>query len=200
LGLGSYVFCEWASVQKEFPKFQRVFADLESRLITKCNLDWSPKTFNAALALAPGVNNYGRTTILPALFKGNAGSQLVHWRQYLGSTGHQTLLTGASSGNTLPEDFKVGWVGLAFPNKQMNISEIKFQIGDRKYGRIDLEELRLYDKPAIVFEEGFIIDEETSFELYGYVENADYQRIVPLGFCCFKVIDKVLGAPGAAIS
>lgn len=200
MGLGSYVFAELRSVRKEFPTFQRTLADLESRLITKCNLDWSPKTFNAGLALAPGVNNYGRTTILPALFDGFAGSQLVHWRQHLTSTGHQTLLTGAGSGNTIPEDFKVGLAGFAFPNKQVNISEIKFQIGDRKYGRIDLEELHLYDTPALVFEEGFIIDEETSFELYGYVENADYQRIVPLGFCTFKVIDKVLGNPGAAIS
>lgn len=200
MGLGSYVFAELASVQREFPKFQRTLADLESRLITKCNLDWSPKTFNAALALTPGVNNYGRTSVLPALFKGFAGTPLVHWRQYLGSTGHQTLLTGAAAGNTIPKDFKVGLIGFAFPNKQINISEIKFNIGDRKYGRIDLEELRLYDKPALVFEEGFIIDEETSFELYGYVEHADYQRIVPLGFTAFRVIDKVIGNPGAPIT
>lgn len=200
MGLGSYVFAEWHSVQKQAREFQNAFADLETRLITKCNLDWSPKTFNAALALSPGLNNYGRTTILPPLFKGFAGTQLVHWRQHLTSTGHQTLLTGSAAGNTIPEDFKVGLIGFAFPNKQMNISEIKFQIGDRKYGRIDLEELHLYDKPALVFEEGFIIDEETSFELYGYVEHADYQRIVPLGFCCFKVIDKVLGNTGSAIT
>ena len=165
-------------------------------MIEKCSADWAPRSFGF---MTPGGDQYGRTTILPALFKGFAGSQLVHWRQNITSTGNQLLLAGVRAGNTIPEDFKVAWVGLAFPDKQVNISEIKFQIGDTKYGRINLEELKCYDKPALIFEEGFVIDEETSFELYGYVEHADYQRIVMLGACYYKVIDKVLGAPGSAI-
>lgn len=196
MGLGSYIFCEYDSIKKEFPRFQRALAELESRVIAKCDADWSPRKCGY---LTPGPNEYGRTTILPALFDDNTGTQMAHWRQYFSSTGHQALITGTRAGNTIPEDFKVAWIGLAFPNKQMNISEIKFQIGDRKYGRINLEELKMYNKPAIIFEEGFIIDEETTFELYGYVETADYQRIVMLGSCFYKTIDKVLGNPGAAI-
>ncbi len=199
MGQGSYVFVEWDSVQEEYPKFQRVMAALEQRVITKCNADWAPRTFNLKKALTPAPENYGRTTILPALFDDNAGVQMEHWRQYFSAVGHQLLMSGAGGGNTIPEDFKVAWIGLAFPNKQMQISEIKWQIGDTKYGRIDLEELHSYNKPAIIFEEGFIIDEEQAFELYGYVEHADYQRIVMLGSCYFKVIDKVLGNPGTAI-
>jgi len=199
VGQGGYIFCEWDSVRKEFPQFQRVFADLESRVIAKCNADWAPKTFNAALALAPGPDNYGRTSILPALFDDNTGTQMAHWRQYFASTGHQTLISGTRAGNVIPEDFKVAWIGLMFPNKQLQISEIRWQIGDRKYGRVNLEELRSYNKPAVIFEQGFILDEEQAFELYGYVEAADYQRIVMLGSCYYKIIDKVLGAPGSAI-
>lgn len=199
MGMGSYILCELDSVQKEFPDFQRALANLEAEAIAKCNADWKPRTFNLARPLTPGTKEYGRTTILPALFDDNTGTQMVHWRQYFSSTGHQTLITGTRAGNVIPEDFKVAWIGLAFPNKNMQISEIKFQIGDRKYGRINLEELRSYNKPALIFEKGFIIDEETAFELYGYVENADYQRIVMLGSSYFKIIDKVLGNPGAAI-
>ena len=193
---GGYIICELKSVQREWPEFQRVFASLESEMIAKCEADWKPMTYGG---LSPSKGQFGRTTILPPLFKGADGSQLVHWRQLFTSTGHQLILAGVRSGNVIPEDFKVGWIGLAFPNKEQVITEIKWQIGDKKYGRINLEDLRGYKTPAVVFERGFIIDEETSFELYAYVENATYCRIVPLGFCCYRRIDKVLGSPGSAI-
>jgi len=124
---------------------------------------------------------------------------MVTWRQKFTSTGHQRILAGVRSGYTIPEDFKVGWIGLAFPNGTQQLSEIRFQIGDRKYGRINLEDLEYYEVPALIFEKGFVIDEEQSFELYGYIKEADYQRIVMLGVLYYRVLDKVLGNPGSAI-
>jgi len=207
MGQGGYIFCEWDSVQKEYPDFQRAFANLENDVIEKCNVDWKPKTFGA---LTPAASQYGRTSILPGLFRGfgqvaatppTAGvNSLIHWRQHITAIGSQTLLTGVLSGNVIPEDIKIAWIGLAFPNKQMNISELKWQISDAKFIRVNVEELMSYNKPAIIFEEGYILNEKESFELTGYVEQADYQRIVPLGACYYKVIDRVLGDPGAVIT
>jgi hypothetical protein len=187
-------------VKKEFPDYQRAFADLEVKVADKCLKDW-----NKPLGyLTPTGDECGRTTIIPALFRGWAAAapypQLAHWRQHITATGHQPLLMGMGGGNVIPKDFKVAWMGLMFPNKQMQITEIKWQISDRKYGRINLEEIRNYNKPAIIFEEGFILNEKQSFDLYGYVEEADYQRIIMLGAAYYKVIDRVLGAPGAAIT
>ena len=196
MGQGGFILCEWDSVKREFPDFQRAFAELEERVIAKCDADWAPRTFGY---LTPAENQYGRTSILPALFKGADGSQLVHWRQNLTSTGHQLLIAGARTGNVIPEDFKVAWIGLMFPNKQLTISELRWNISQGKHIRVNIEELRSYNKPALIFEKGYILDEEEAFELYGYVEHAGYQRIVMLGACYYKVIDKVLGAPGAAI-
>jgi len=210
MGQGSYVIAELDSVQKENRNFQDALRKLEAKLLEKSALDWGqvnrPKPFGKLTATR---DQFGRTTILPALFDDHAGSQMVTWRQLFTTSGHQTIMTGTRAGNTIPEDFKVGCIGFAFPNKNQHLTEIKMQIGDRKFGRINLEELHLYNKPAVIFEEGFIVDEEESFELYGYIEgpipeHADgftgvYQRIVPLGFCTFKVIDKVLGNCGAAI-
>jgi len=210
MGQGSYVIAEWDSVQADNAVFQRSLRALDERLMAKCSADWHPKSFNLKKSLSPSDGNYGRTTILPELFDDHNGTQMAHWRQLFTTAGNQTLIAGCNAGNTLPEDFKIAWAGLAFPNKQQHITEIKWQIGDRKYGRINIEEIKSYNKPAIIFEEGYLIDEEESFDLYGYVEGPIavsepfiaglYQRIVMLGAAYFSVVSKVLGNCGAAIT
>lgn len=208
MGLGSYTIAEQDSLYNKNLAFQNTFKALESNLIQRCEMDWDPKKFGF---LTPGSNEFGRTTILPALFDDLDGDQMADWRQKWDETGHQTIITGTRAGNTIPEDFKVGWLGLAFPNKNEHITEIKFQIGDRKYGRINLEEMHGYKNPALIFEEGFMINEEQSFDLYGYIdgplpqngpggeEDSIYQRVVMLGAAYYRRIDKVLGNCGAAI-
>ena len=222
MGQGGYIFCEWDSVEKEVPLFREAFRKLETDTIIQCTNKWFPKKtpVEACGYLSPkSGEQFGRTSVLPALFRdwydgtvkaeaaslvldttSGGGSPVGTWRQHITTTGHMILLHGRNTGHVIPEDFYIAWIGLAFPNKQQQISELKWQIGDRKYGRLNIEELRSYNKPAIIFEEGIIIEEEQSFELYGYVENADYQRIIPLGACYYKVKDKVLSAPGAPIT
>jgi hypothetical protein len=207
MGQGSYTICEWDSIKKEYPDWQRTLAELEARVIAKCDKDWAPKTFGG---LTPSSEQYGRTTILPALFDDHNGVQMVHWRQFLTAAGHQTLITGMGAGHVLPKNFKVAWMGLMLPNKQQHLTEIRMQISDGKYGRINLEEIHSYNKPAIVFEEGFLLNEKAGFELYGYVEGpiprdhegrlGFYQSIIMLGSAYYEVIDRVLGPPGAAIT
>jgi hypothetical protein len=206
MGQGGFIFCEWDSVAKAYPDFQRAFAELEARVLDRCNADWAPKTFGY---LTPAANQYGRTSILPELFRGfgqtattppTAGHYLTNWRQNITSTGEQTILTGVLSGDVIPEGFKVAWIGLAFPNKQLNITELKWQISDSKFIRVNIEELMSYNKPALIFEKGYVLNEEEAFELKAYVENAGYQRIVMLGAAYYEIIDKVLGNPGGAIA
>lgn len=223
MGQGLFVLSEWDSVNKENSVFQQTLRRLDEQIITKCNLDWKPRTFNSAKALSGDSGFYGRTTILPALFDDNqsrplttaglGGSPVATWRQrFLAASttaANTVLLQGVGAGETIPEDFKIAWAGLAFPNKNQHITEIKYQIGDRKYGRLNIEEIHGYNKPAIIFEEGYILDEEESFHLFGYVEgplpvfhdgwSGIYQRIVPLGACYYKVVSKVLGNVGTAI-
>jgi len=139
------------------------------------------------------------------------------WNQtFENKSGNQSIITGTRAGDTLPEDFKVAWIGLAFPNKTQHITEIKYQISDRKYGRLNLEEmLHGYECPAVIFEEGYVIDEETFFEMWAHLdlgysglqpENGPggrnsvlYQTVVMLGACYYKQIDRVLGVTGAVI-
>lgn len=206
MGSGQYIICEWKSVRKEYPKFQQAFKNLEIEIIQKCNVEWAPRSFGY---LVPAAGQYGRTTILPALFDDHNGFPMTHWRQRFTVAGDQTIMNGRNAGNTIPEDFKIAWMGIALPNKEQHLTEIKLQIGDRKYMRMNIEEVKAYETPAIIFEEGFVIDEETAFDLYGFVQgpipvdhegNAwQHQHIVLIGAAYYKQIDRVLGNPGAAI-
>lgn len=216
MGQGSYVICEWDSVAKTEPKFQQAFMALEQKAINQCNLDWSPKRFNLSNTFAAGGDGeFGRTTILPGAFDNHLSVVMSTWRQtftaaFVAANPTQfTLMAGAGAGNTIPEDIKIALMGFAFPNKNQHISEIKMQIGDRKYGRINLEEMLIYNKPAVIFEEGIVIDEEQGFDVYAHWDGTVptqignwttmYQRVVPIGALYYKYYQKVGGVAGSAV-
>jgi hypothetical protein len=102
----------------------------------------------------------------------------------------QGIIYGSATAGTIPEDYMVGLAGLCFLDKAIKISEIKIQIGDKKIGRVNLEEAMVYNKPCVVFEEGLVLDEEEGFELYGYIQSAGYQRIKLLGLQLNRIPNK----------
>ncbi len=213
MGQGGYIFCELDSIQKSYPQFKNAVAALETKMITKCANDWYPKLSPQQVfaKLKSEDDPFGRTTILPALFDDHSGNPMnsATWRQLFTTAGHQMMIQGSRSGEILAENFKIAWIGLAFPNKEQHITEVRWHLSNRKYGRINLEEMNLYNKPAVIFEEGIIINEEEAFHLYGYLKGpiptahdgnvGQYQSMVMLGAAYFDKIDKVLGNCGAAI-
>ena len=209
MGQGGFSIVEWNAVAKTDPKFQDTFIKTENELINLCDQSWAPKKLGY---LSPSASQYGRTTIIPRLFTNALGvAGIQTWRQQFIATGHQVLLQGIGTGSVIPEDFKIGWVGLALPNDTQQLSELIWQIGDQRFGRIDIEEIREYKNPAIIFDDGFVIDEETSFILSGFIEgpipengpgaqtNRLYQRIVMLGSTYYRTVDRMLGNTGAVI-
>lgn len=195
-----YVICEYDKVREQMPKFGAVMQSLESGLIAKAQRDWPSLRF-----APPGVNpqpgEFGKGTIMPQLFATAAGTRLITWNQLLTTIGHQIVLNGAAAAATIAEDYKVGICGLAFLDKTMRITEIKMQISDKKIGRINLEEAMAYNRPAIIFEDYFILDEETGFDLFGYVECPGPQRIMPIGLQVNKVPNKLqVSNTGAALT
>jgi len=193
-----YVLCDYEYVKRYFPEFESVLRKLEEDLIARANAKWSPLKYGG---ITPKSGEYGKSTIIPSLFKDNAGNVLTTWEQEFTATGSQTILTGAASGGTIYEDYMVGFVGFAFLDPVIRVTEIKMQISDKKLPRINLEEAYAYKKPAIVFEEGFILDEETGFELIGYVEATGLQRIKPIGIQLNRVPNKLqITDTGAALT
>ena len=184
---GGYVICEYEKVKDYFPEFQRTLASLHSALVAKAAADWAPKTFGG---MSPRSDQFGESPIMPELFRNMANTTLTSWNQWLSATGHQTVMSGSNSAN-IYEDYKIGLAGIAFLDKSIGISEIKMQISDKKLPRINIEEAFSYNKPAVIFEDGYIIDEETGFHLYAYVLSTGYQRLKLIGFQLNRVPNKL---------
>jgi hypothetical protein len=218
MGQGGYVICEWDSIAREYPQFQQAFQQCEQLAINSCNLSWAPRRFNTQHTFGGGEGEYGRTTILPGLFMDHnlvALTGMATWRQaftsaFLAANPIQfTLMAGVGAGNTIPEGTKVALMGFAFPNKQQHITEIKMQIGDRKYGRINLEQMLIMNKPAIILEEGIVLEEEEAFDLYAHMDTTGitqignwttiYQRVVPIGALYYQYYQKVGGIVGSTV-
>jgi len=183
-----YIICDYEYVKRYFPEFENVMKKLEEDLIARANAKWSPLKYGG---VTPKAGEYGKSTIIPSLFKDNAGNVLTTWEQEFTKTGSQTILTGAAPGGTIYEDYMVGFCGIAFLDPVLRVTEIRMQISDKKLPRINLEEAFAYKKPCIIFEEGFILDEETGFELLGYVEATGLQKIKLIGLQLNRVPNKL---------
>lgn len=184
-----FVICEYEKVKEQFPEFQNTLAKLEADLTNLCLSDWSPLTYGG---IYPKAGQFGKSTIMPELFFGfgQVAPTLTSWTTYATATGHQGLLAGANALNIF-EDYKIGLAGFAFLDKTQRITEYKLQIGDKKFPRINVEEAFVYNKPAVIFETGIILDEETEFDLHGFVECIGPYKLCPLGIQMNRVPNKL---------
>lgn len=192
-----YIICDLSQLKPEYPEFKAIMQDLRVKLEAKAVADWDMP--NGGMQAKAG--SFSETTIMPELFVDMAGSTLVTWKQFLSAVGAQTVMRGSQTGGTIYEDYKVGLVGLAFLDKDPRITEVKFQISDQKLPRINIEEMFAYQQPCIVFEEGWVLDEETGFDLYAYVECRGYQRLKLIGIQLNRVPNKLqISDTGAALT
>jgi len=168
----------------KMPEFVESLNILRSNAIAQAEKDWHPYTFGG---MYPGKNQFGETTLLPKFFKGFAGTTLTTFRQNITSTGWQNIFS-----MTVEEDIQLNILGFEFPDPSINVTELRTEIGDKKFPRINIEEIQSYEQPIIVFREGFVITQETSFLLRGFFEATGYQRIVPIGFTLFKKLADVI--------
>lgn len=206
----SYVIMEESHIRQKAPEFQMTLKNLEEQLISNTLRLWSGYTYGG---FQPGKKQFGRTTWLPYLFADENDDILDshhdpedwgrnNYRQLFTPTsptatpvpGWKTILQGGNPTaiGTMPKDFRGALAGFAFGSKSICVSKLKMQIGARKIPMVDIEEIHNYNKPVLIFEEGFEIDEEEGFELRGYFEAPGYQRIIPKGFVMYRRLDLVL--------
>lgn len=174
---------------------------------------WSGMTYGR---FTPGDGQFGRSTWLPEHFEDAAGDILDTNHTFANqaylcapNSFRQDYLTGTPTGVTVPgwntiyagaganaqctlEDIRGALAGWMIPSKSIRISKLRMEIGDKRYVIHDIEEMHGFVQPAIIYEEGFIIPEETHFLLRGFFEGSGWQRIIPLGFVLYRRKDSLL--------
>ena len=204
-----YVIVECDKIKQTFPEFQHTLRELEARILENTVSVWAGLNYGG---LTPRDKQFGRTTFLPQLFADEAGDVMdsahtvadwgrnsfrILYTSLLPAAnaipGWKTILQGGGTPiGTTPEDIRMAWVGLAFTTQSIHVTKIRFEVGDTRYPIMDIEEINSYNKPALIFEEGFEIPEEANFLLRGWFEASGKQRIVPLGFIYYRRKDSVL--------
>jgi len=180
----SLVIGELDKIQ-ELPEFQRGLDALVNAAKKRAEEIWPGYTYGG---MFPGNKQYGMTSALPKFF-GSTTTHLKTFRQNLGSANEWQSIFDL----TVQEDIIIGMMGVAITSPTVNITELRAEISDKKYPRINIEEMQSYERPAIMFKQGLIGVEEEAFKLRGYKTAAGYQRVVPIGsFVLFKRKDLVI--------
>ena len=204
-----YVLIEWKKLKSYFPEFQEMVAMLEQQSLSLCSKVWPGMTYGRFNPL--GTTQYGRTTFLPELFMDQNNDVLddahspTWWgvnsfKQYFTSTsptavaipGWKQILQGAGAGGITPEDVIMNLIGFAILDESILFSKLRLEIGDIVHVKMDCEEIHMYEQPAIIFEEGYTIPEETYLRLRGFFEASGFQRVVPLGFMLYRRKDTLV--------
>lgn len=173
------VIVEFKKVKEQYPEFDAAAQKLLTEAVERATKQWPGFTFGGAY---PKSNQFGKTTILPKFLTGYAGTALKNYRQYFGSVNAWNQIFN----KTIDEDIIIGISGYAFPDPSIRFTELRYEINDTKYPRINIEEMQCYDQPAVIFKQGIIAMEEESFLFKGYLTSTGYQRVVPIGFALFK--------------
>lgn len=170
---------------KDLPEFQTGLRNLIETAKTRAAEIWPGYTFGG---MFPKDKQFGITSALPKFF-GSTTTALTNFRQNLGSANAWQSIFDL----TVQEDVIIGMMGVAITSPTINITELRAEISDKKYPRINIEEMQSYQQPAVIFKQGLIAEEEKAFKLRGYKTAAGYQRVVPVGgFVLFKRKDLVI--------
>jgi len=187
----NYVFVDYTKLREEFPEFEEAIKACYDKARKRGEEIWAG--YKAARSMFPKSGEFGEIPILPRFVGGKGGATLYNtFNQNYTATGWQTFFEG-----TVPEDIMHAIVGIMFASPTKNVTEMRVTIGDKLYPRLNLEEIRCLDTPAVIFAEGMILQQERTYAFRGNFEATGWQRIGLLVKTFFKKVDDVI-VDGAA--
>lgn len=174
------IVVEYDKIRQEYPEYEESIARVYAQGMELADKAFSGKSYGG---MFPKDGQYGITTLLPKFLDWRAGTpKLTTFRQNYGSTGWNNIFTG-----TLQDGIVIGAIGFVIPDPSIIVNEFRLEIANKKYPRINIEEIHGMKTPAILFREGWLINKKTMYQIRGRFEAAGYQRIIPLkGFAFFE--------------
>lgn len=202
-----YQIYEAREIAEESPEYQKILddfrADVQEIAATEFNKPYG--------GMFPASDEFGETTILPK-FLANGGASLVTFCQELDLT---DALFNPSAGTspawidilngTLDEDVMIGIIGFVIDpckvgtdSTTVDVTELRMEIGDKKFPRLNIEEIHGYEQPVLILEQGAMILPEKPYLLRGMIAppgvsiTSSAQRVVPIGVAEWKRTDLVI--------
>lgn len=189
-----FVFAPLDAVKSpgQYPEYVDVLKAVQDAGITRAKELWGGFSQGG---LTPGEKQFG---IIP--MRMNEMANDVTSSTLSGSYSFRKSYTAGAWRNifnfTTREDTIHALAGFAFADDVLRFSQIRWEIGDKKYPIIDLQLAQTFPGFALVFKEDvgkeIIIEQEQSVLVKGYCESTGPQRIVPIGFMLFKRKDLVI--------
>lgn len=182
MGNGVGILVEYDKVREEYAEFADVWNETREELVTQCNEAWGLKDGG----FMPGPREFGETTMRPQFFNiGTTNGTADTWNRIMTTAGHwNTVIDSATL-----EDVYVGLVGWMFPNIVQRNKAIYQEFGQTKLPVVEYEaEIDLMEKPALIFEKGIVIPEETDCKVDFLTKGGcdGYNVVQPLGMAMVK--------------
>lgn len=164
--------------------------DLFVRAKARASEIWPGFTFGGR---QPEGKQYGITSFRPRdLFGGGTST----FSKTFGSQGSWANIFSY----TVPEDEVHAFAGLSFTEPALIFAQLRWEIEDRKYPIIDIEEAQGWGMPfSLLFNQDkgkeLVVPEEQAVLFRGFQERTTrnrVQRVVPLGFVLYKNKDLVI--------
>jgi len=179
MGAGTGVLVEYSKIKKEFPEFLDVWNDTRTELVAQCTDAWGL----ADGGMMPGPKQFGETTIRkPFLNLGTTSGSAETWNINFSNYGWQTWID-----NPTIEDVYIGLVGWMFPSATKRVAGMYCEFGQTKLPVENFEaEIQMMAEPALIYEQGIIIPEETAVKVDSLITVAGKNIIKPLGMAMCK--------------
>ena len=182
MGNGVGILVEYDKVRDEYPEFAEVWNETREEVAAQCKEAWGLGDGG----FMPATREFGETTIRPQFFNlGTTSGTTDTWNRIMTTAGHYNTVINSA---TL-EDVYIGIVGWMFPNVVQRNKAIYQEFGQTKLPVVEYEaEIELMDKPALIFEKGIVIPEETDCKVDFLTKSgcAGYNVVQPLGMAMVK--------------
>jgi len=181
MGNGVGILVEYDKVRETYPEFAEVWNETREEMSAQCKDAWGLGDGG----FMPASREFGETTLRTEFFNlGTTSGTSNTWNRYVGTLSWNTVIDSA----TLEDVYGVvvGWV---LPNTVQRTKGIYQEYGQTKWPVVEYEvELEEIEHPALIFEKGIVIPEETDCKVqfltkYGY---KGYKVVKPLGMAMVK--------------
>lgn len=176
----------------EWPEYQNVLRDLQNKAFERASSIW--EGFEQG-GLTPGNRQFG---IAPFRKNDTAGdvsdstpSGSYSFTKAISATGWQDIFNYTVRNNMIH-----AFAGFQFTDDVLRVTQLRFEIEDRRFAILDLQEAQAWTKFGIVLKtdelKELIAEPQERVLVRLYAESTGNQRVVPIGFMLYKNLNLIL--------